>query len=326
MPRRTNRFQQLVFLLQTQLAERALVTESDMLRDQRTGSLSEVDVTLKTEVNGIPITVGIECTAEGRRADINWVRRMVTKRDDLRIHKMVLVSEKGFSKDAGKLAESHNIDTFTLREATDRDWMHYISDRILNLATMTFDVAGVRVDAGSGSLDVSMDDAVRVPDTEQVGTMLGYAKSVVGHPEALQKALQEWEPPSGPDTQQGIGNITLTIAPAQSVEILREGNWVALKTVSIDIVAHFKTARLDLKSGKLGPHQIAHGAAPNILSDNPTSSSANVVVNMVGDKERIRKVSALIPSTGAAKSRIIDFTFPSLHDEGNGTAEEDEEE
>lgn len=62
MPRRTNEFQQLVLLLQHQLADQAAVKESEEFRDTRTGSLVEVDVTILREVNDVATRIGVECS------------------------------------------------------------------------------------------------------------------------------------------------------------------------------------------------------------------------------------------------------------------------
>ena len=79
MPKRTNEFQQLVVLIQTQLSERATVTESRLMRDKLTGADVEVDVTVETSVNGVDICLGIECTAKKRKATVEWVREMHAK-------------------------------------------------------------------------------------------------------------------------------------------------------------------------------------------------------------------------------------------------------
>jgi len=61
MPQRSNKFQRLVLLLQQQLADTgAVVTESKMMLDRKTGELAEVDVAVEFTVNGIPMSIGFE--------------------------------------------------------------------------------------------------------------------------------------------------------------------------------------------------------------------------------------------------------------------------
>ena len=47
MPKRTNEFQSLIYLIQSQLTKDATVTESGMLVDKDTGDLAEVDVVVR---------------------------------------------------------------------------------------------------------------------------------------------------------------------------------------------------------------------------------------------------------------------------------------
>ena len=74
MPRRTNPFQQLIYLIQHHLAACATVTESKFLVDKQTGGQVEVDIVVETKVGGILLVVGIECTAQARPATVEWVR------------------------------------------------------------------------------------------------------------------------------------------------------------------------------------------------------------------------------------------------------------
>src|SRR6185503_6978270 len=96
MPQRSNAFQQLITLLHQQLDDRAVVTESKMLRDQRTGDNREVDIVIDARSGGYPITIGVECIDHKRKASVEWVERMWAKHQDLHTDKIVLVSRSGF--------------------------------------------------------------------------------------------------------------------------------------------------------------------------------------------------------------------------------------
>jgi hypothetical protein len=70
MPRRSNEFQQLVCLIENQLADTTTVEESVLFTDVLTKRNVEVDIVIRQNVNGIPICIGIECTSDGRRATV----------------------------------------------------------------------------------------------------------------------------------------------------------------------------------------------------------------------------------------------------------------
>jgi hypothetical protein len=52
MPKRTNDFQRLIYLVRVNLADGATVTESKMLKDRITGTMREVDICIEGSVGG----------------------------------------------------------------------------------------------------------------------------------------------------------------------------------------------------------------------------------------------------------------------------------
>ena len=95
MPKRTNEFQKLIYLIQHQLADDAIVTESKLLLDNTTGKKVEVDIVVDTQKGGIPIIIGFECTAKTRPATVEWINQMIGKHQGLPTDKVVLVSKSG---------------------------------------------------------------------------------------------------------------------------------------------------------------------------------------------------------------------------------------
>src|SRR4051812_31100159 len=105
VPKRTNLFQDVVTIIHEHLAEGAERTASAMLRNSLTGDLREVDVTLHTITGpGYETTIAIEATAKTRKASVDWVEQMIGKHKNLPTNQVVLVSERGFTKQGRKLA------------------------------------------------------------------------------------------------------------------------------------------------------------------------------------------------------------------------------
>lgn len=121
MPKRSNEFQKLVFLLKQQLVDGASVSESRMLNDIVTGTEREVDIHIETVISSHPVTVSIECIDRKRAADIKWVEEMKAKHERLPTNALVLISRKGFSSEAIKVAKTYNIQTLTFDETTEDD-------------------------------------------------------------------------------------------------------------------------------------------------------------------------------------------------------------
>ena len=127
MPQRSNDFQKLILLLESQLAPRgAKITESKLLKDNLDGSEREVDVYIEAEIGGHPICIGVECIDHDRRADVLWIDSIIGKHANLKIDKTIVVSKSGFSKWALKKALARKLHPITLEEAKNTDWAFLI--------------------------------------------------------------------------------------------------------------------------------------------------------------------------------------------------------
>ncbi len=123
MPKRSNDFQDLIELLERQLAPRgATVHASHLLRDARNGEEREVDIVIETKSGIHPVRIGVEVIDRKRPASSPWIEAMRQKHEDLAIDKSIAVSRSGFYRPALKKAEALRIDALTLREATELDW------------------------------------------------------------------------------------------------------------------------------------------------------------------------------------------------------------
>ena len=122
MPKRTNDFQKLVYLVRVNLAEGANVTESKMLRDRITKRKREVDVCVEGQVGGHPVLVSVECRDHKRIADVSWVDMMKAKHDRLPTNALILASRSGFTPEALDVASSYGIRTFSLAEIDEADF------------------------------------------------------------------------------------------------------------------------------------------------------------------------------------------------------------
>jgi hypothetical protein len=97
MPKRTNDFQKLIYVIKQNLADDAEVKESKLLRDLVTGAEREVDVCIKKPVGGHLVTISVECRDRERPAHVGWVEEMIKKHERLPTNVLVLVSAGGLS-------------------------------------------------------------------------------------------------------------------------------------------------------------------------------------------------------------------------------------
>lgn len=126
MPKRSNSFQRVIALLHEQLADNAIVSESEMFIDSRTGEEREVDVVVRAEIGGYPVIIGVECVDHGRPATVQWVEGMLGKHADLPTDKLILVASGGFSAQALVKASARGAVCLSLAEAEAAEWTQLV--------------------------------------------------------------------------------------------------------------------------------------------------------------------------------------------------------
>lgn len=108
MPKRTNPRQQIIELLQAlDEGPTCRVTPSKFLRDVRSGLDREVDVVVEWLVDQETFTCCFEVVALSRRADVEWVDKMVRKHETLPTERLFLVSWSGFTRGARRQAQTN---------------------------------------------------------------------------------------------------------------------------------------------------------------------------------------------------------------------------
>jgi hypothetical protein len=160
VPKRSNDFQVVVFLIKKHLAGHATVTESHELTDASTGALREVDITIELEVAGHPVMISLECRSHRRKQTVSFVEEMHSKHLFLPTNSLVLVSSSGFTREAVARAAVHGIELVTPIELTD-DQAGKIVNRLQSIwfKTLNTSITSVRARmAGSPHMDAGWYD------------------------------------------------------------------------------------------------------------------------------------------------------------------------
>lgn len=122
MPKRTNDFQRLIYLIHHQLMGEATVTESKFLYDSAADTNREVDIVIELQAGEYPVIIGVECQGRGRVASVEWVEQMAMKHETLPTNKLILVSQSGFTTAARNKARACGIEAMTLNKAIRANW------------------------------------------------------------------------------------------------------------------------------------------------------------------------------------------------------------
>jgi hypothetical protein len=123
VPKRTNEFQRLIAFIERAAAPAgARVTESPELFEYEGSSKREIDILIECEVGGHPVRIAVECRAEKRKQNKQWIDELYGRFRDLGIQVVIAVSRSGFTKGAIQKAERLGIRALTLEQALAEDW------------------------------------------------------------------------------------------------------------------------------------------------------------------------------------------------------------
>src|SRR4051812_18358578 len=112
---------------------------------RNSGTLREVDVSLRSQVGSVSVLVIIECRDRAKPQDVTWIEQLASKREDVGADKAVAVSSGGFSASARNLARSKQIDLRSLEELEPHVVFDWLTDQTLDHRTRYVDVVGVSV-------------------------------------------------------------------------------------------------------------------------------------------------------------------------------------
>jgi hypothetical protein len=185
MPKRSNLFQDVVAVIHQHMARGAEVQESALLVNRVTGEPREIDVVIRAKTAGHDVVVAVEARASARRADVQWVESMLGKHAHLPTDKLVLVSQKGFSRQARDLAEKNGTVTLEPADLTGNDPAGQIVNRLRSiwpkLVSLTPERAQITVQRPDGEkwFKAPSDLWLFLDDGSEMGTLLEFFKGSV---------------------------------------------------------------------------------------------------------------------------------------------------
>ena len=267
MPKRSNDFQRLVYLVRLNLADGATVTESKMMRDRLTRSYREVDVVIEGKVGSQPVVVCVECRDHKRVADVGWIDAMKAKHDRLETNVLLLASSAGFTKEATAVGVKYGIELFTLESQDTADLPSLIGPNG-SLWHKTYELSASKVSIRVAKVaDLEVETVASNPDNViylEDGTELCQAKDLVdkmlnsdrvrdylareGREEHLFFEFR-WEPPSD-QLGKPLHMMKLEPRALRPIECIR-----VVGPIKIHV------ARFGMKHGRLGSIRVAWGKA-----------------------------------------------------------------
>ena len=126
------KFEKIIADIHVLNAEGAKVEFNDRIEGKTTRQKRQIDVSLRFHHGYYQYLVIIECKDLKGKVPIKEIEAFRTKMEDVRAHKGIMVSSKGFQKGAIEAAKGFNIDLFTLREEIG-DWTETIRQNVTRI-------------------------------------------------------------------------------------------------------------------------------------------------------------------------------------------------
>ncbi|MGE0190373.1 MAG: restriction endonuclease [Steroidobacteraceae bacterium] len=293
MPARTNEFQQVIHMIQHQLAGDAVVTESKMLTNVRTGEEREVDIVIESKAAGINVVIGIECTATNKKVSSTWVEQMIGKHADLPISKTVLVSKSGYYKPAIATARSHNILALTISEAGNYAWKDMLGDlKSLMLGAFSLNIKNYTVDYRKVDLDdpdlvLRHNLTVHIAQKDYQTSLDDYLHGVVRRGDLAEQVMNGWlKTPK--DNRSNSFDVIVSFTPLDGTTITGDAGKIYLLKVSrLVIGVDIECTPIRVSTGRYLDKDIAHGTAKNIFKESD-APNRNIVVTFLNDKDEYK--------------------------------------
>jgi hypothetical protein len=281
VPERTNLFQEVVEILHRHMAGDATVEASAKLPSRSTGTLREVDVAIRGRQAGYEVIVSVEAVARSRKADRKWVDEMVGKHADLPTSKLVLVAEKGFTRDARAAALASNAIPLApedLRSSDhDLDVVKAVPALWPKVVSFTIEELGVKfaepapndgwgdsqpvVFVEDGSLGDLMDVTQRLYEANFVELM-----EQIDLANATQDAVRQFtlvvEPAEGEELEIDVDGIRRTLHLLNA-----DGRGYALRRITAVGKGEIEVSKIPLTQRRLGDWQVTFGYGEGKVGD-----------------------------------------------------------
>jgi hypothetical protein len=296
MPKRSNDFQRLVFLIQHQVEDRpgTTVTESKMLQDRAGGEPREVDIVVEFTQNGVPFILSFECRDTKRKVTIEAAEQLVQKHRNLS-DKLVIVSKAGFSKSAEQFALANRAEIIKMGAAGGVDWSAYI-ERYSQLMLGIFDFSLVSHEIDYTPLTenagkITELESVTVIDPPPTMPLQGFLLQQLRRPEVGKIVMDRWFEST---ERKKEFNANIAFCPPDGVQFVISWNGHRYSISAVRMVAKgtASTASFALAPLMFAKTPVLHGA-PHFSEGAYKSQSPYIVIQPTLDSGD--KVSVYFP-------------------------------
>jgi hypothetical protein len=109
----------------------AIVRSPDRIPDLLTGSLRQVDGSIRFKIGSVPILITLESRRREAVQDDSWIEQLATKKEKIGAAKTIAVSSSGFSEPAKITARAKGVELRNLRKITDDEILSWLPSSVI---------------------------------------------------------------------------------------------------------------------------------------------------------------------------------------------------
>ncbi len=158
-------FEKLVANLQRKFAGGSSVKQNAKIVGRITGRSREVDVAVTTSVAGESLLIAVECRRRARKCDVSEVEAFASKLADIFAHKGIIVSAKGFTVAAGRLAKAKGISLYRYEDTLKEGWPSGFETTVKIAIWEIYPIGGVIVRSDGSRCDILSEDEHQFRDS-----------------------------------------------------------------------------------------------------------------------------------------------------------------
>lgn len=126
-------FQDIIAEIQKQLSGDSVIKSPDYIMGVITRIKREVDVSIRSKIGLYDFLTIIECRDHERPVNVTYIEQLISKRDDVKANKVIVISRNGFTQTANDLARIKGIDLFRFSDSKDLNWNEFISASVVTI-------------------------------------------------------------------------------------------------------------------------------------------------------------------------------------------------
>ncbi len=154
-------FELMVAHIESQLSPKgAIIKSPDKIPDKISGSLREVDASIRYTVGSTPILITVECRNREKVQDDIWIEQLSKKKEKIGASATIAISKNGFTNPAKKTAKHFNIELRTLKEIDNSNSLDWLNNIELNVEMLFWKYVSIQVGLPSEASSVVIDPIV----------------------------------------------------------------------------------------------------------------------------------------------------------------------